>query len=379
MPASPPGTGQHADDPVLGAQRGQDQRLGRELPEDRSLEHRIVGGVRRPVRLQILEVLENDRAPADRVQDLLGHVIGGVRQQPVAALGHQIDTGGVGADGLRGFARDPSNDLLQLERRADRPPDVQHRLRGAQAAADLPTRTRAIDGEHDGPGELRGSPALARVDRRCGGIEDDEANDSIVANQRNEQDRGRAESLPVGRNAWIVRHVDDQPWTPCREDVRDNARCLELNLRLEGLEGLPELGRGGATGELAHDRLQHIAPGDENRAALDFTRFGRCPREDAQDRGEPRRHFIAPRRLDVAQRNDAAVEEGAVGPGCLERAHRSAARDPACTIFTGAVERTFVAKDSPFVSAHFAIVCGLVLLRKLHFYPHMFQRSRCLA
>ena len=314
-------------------------------------------------------------------------MIGGVRQQPVAALGHQIDTGGVGADGLGGFARNPSNDLLQLERRADRPPDVQHRLRGAQAAADLPTRTRAIDGEHDGPGELRGSPALARVDRRCGGIEDDEANDGIVANQRNEQDRGRAESLPVGRNAWIVRHVDDQPWTPCREDVRDDARCLELNLGLEGLEGLPELGRGGATGELAHDRLQHIAPGDENRAALDFTRFGRCPREDAQDRGEPRRHFIAPRRLDVAQRNDAAGEEGAVGasgvaavgPGCLERAHRSAARDPACTLFTGAVDSSFSANGSPYVSAHFAIACGSVLLRKRHFLPQTLQRSRCLA
>jgi len=49
------------------------------------------------------------------------------------------------------------------------------------------------------------------------------------------------------------------------------------------------------------------------------------------------------------------------------------------TLFTDAGGRTFSAKDSPFISAHFAIVRGFVLLRKLHFFPHMFQRSRCLA
>ena len=324
-------------------------------------------------------MLQEDRALSNRVQDLLGHVIGGIRQHSVACLRHQIDAGGVRAHGVRGLPRDAPHHLLQLQGGSDRPPDAENRLRGTQAAAHLARRRRAIDGEGDAVSKLTGAATLRVSDRGRPRVQDHQADDGVIADEGDEEHGADPEALPLVGDAGIRRDGDDQPGTPAAQHLHQDRRPLRADLRLERLEGLPEIGPVRTGRELGHGRNENVALRHEDRAAIDRTRFGRDTGEAAEHRGEAWCQALPARELDLSKRDGAAVQKGpaCVGGGvhAVVAGHHESMRRLRCTIcgqaqrarriFIVHVASSFPANESVCSSRVLPRWPGFVVLRKL--------------
>src|SRR5439155_674832 len=259
-----------------------------------------------------------------------------IRQHSVACLRHQIDAGGVRAHGVCGLPRDTPHHLLQLQGGSDRPPDAENRLRGTQAAAHLARRRRAIDGEGDAVSELAGAATLRVSDRGRRRVQHHQADDGVIADEGDEEHGADPEALPLVGHAGIRRDGDDQPGTPAAQHLHQDRRPLRADLRLERLEGLPEIGAVRTGRELGHGRNENVALRHEDRATIDRTRFGRDTGEAAEHRGEAWCQALPARELDLSKRDGAAVQKGpaCVGGGvhAVVAGHHESTRRLRCTI-----------------------------------------------